>query len=71
MTTTNEWQPIETAPKDGNDILLCHAGGDSMVVAFWDEDGTKLARWQTADGVAYHEDWPGHWVALPPAPGRQ
>jgi len=64
----SEWRPIETAPKDGNDILLVHRNGTSMIVAFWDDEGTEMARWQTADGMAYHERWPGYWRPLPELP---
>ncbi len=31
---TNEWQPIETAPKDGAEILVW-GKGEGVVVAHW------------------------------------
>jgi len=65
----NEWQPIETAPKDGTIIIV--RGG----VAYWRErtshwDGA--AGWWTIAGF----DWPGrpiqwevtHWMPLPEPP---
>lgn len=59
----SEWQPIETAPKDGTQILI--PGG----IAYWraDVDG-----WYTITAV----EWPGlpvqwnvtHWMPLPEPP---
>jgi len=68
-----EWQPIETAPKDGRRILLGREG--------WCEVG----RWaldyecrQNADPGAWSDDhdyggpeddsWPTHWTPLPEPP---
>jgi hypothetical protein len=57
-----EWQPIETAPKDGTLIIV--PGG----LAYWRND----EGWHTVTG----EDWPGkpirwevtHWMPLPEPP---
>lgn len=70
----SEWQPIETAPKDGTDILLGYyptwpgldLGKGSCEVAFW--HGIKNT-WcgrvlLNADG---HFS-PTHWMPLPPPP---
>lgn len=59
------WQPIETAPKDGHDVLITTAGYGTLVrVGFWDE---------ARDGV--WSVWPGrermqptHWRPLPEPP---
>ena len=58
-----QWQPIETAPKDGTEFLgsvgVSYQGG--VVVLHWDKD----------DGFI---DWdadfwdPTHWMPLPPPP---
>lgn len=62
------WQPIETAPKDGTWVLLC--GGETTeddylgdgvlikrpVVAFWDNEGGLLD-----DGAWYFCYWDGDW----------
>jgi hypothetical protein len=63
------WQPIETAPKDGNSILIRR--GDSCRVAYWEDaddeaDGTYM--WHVEDaakGFNHHKDWPTHWMPLP------
>ncbi len=68
------WRPIESAPRDGNEVLLLHRyhrHGNSQIVAFWDDEGNKTARWQTVDGPAYHEEWPSHWRHLPPPPASE
>ena len=71
------WQPIETAPKDGTEILVSHEYGvsmaqfDSGLVCIKDEDLTNV--WVTN----YCEDYwyteilnpePTHWMSLPNPP---
>ena len=64
-----EWQPIETAPKDGTPVLG-YRDGDMATVewrATWGE-------WVLAVPGAYAEDddWkPSHWMPLPNPPERQ
>ena len=62
------WQPIETAPKSGRDILI---GGDfsfagGVVQAHWGwPHGGKISKWVDMDGDTYN---PTHWMHLPAAP---
>lgn len=76
-----EWQPIETAPKDGTVVLLfgTFAGeisgvsdGKEMHIGYWkngrsDYDGNDW--WRLAGGDAY-TCWmrPTHWMPLPEKP---
>lgn len=71
-----QWQPIETAPKDGRSILLYSPSG-AMVKASWEDvdfdefRGVSLYDW-VASGCVFAE-WemrsqPTHWMPLPPAP---
>jgi hypothetical protein len=75
------WQPIETAPKDGRDILLFVDQGKSAgpTAAFWFEPWgiwhAQCHRGTVSDADAMNDDtfgiWPGlatHWMPLPPAP---
>ncbi len=58
-----QWQPIETAPKDGRRVLVAVEGVDRVVVAFWNGSA-----WSTVDA----NDWSGrsvtHWMPLPQPP---
>jgi hypothetical protein len=70
-----EWQPIETAPKDGTTILL--SNGYHMAVARWDENF-----WNDANFCWSISDWHNeplylrggysatHWMPLPPLPQK-
>lgn len=73
------WQPIETAPKDGTDILIYSKG--NMAVVWWarEWDGEEIPEseqaWYVWDGkdalYGARRDLqnPTHWMPLPPAPG--
>lgn len=61
----SEWQPIESAPKDGRGILICKVPCDhwsGMFVAHWDEWG----EWAFASDRFVRN--PTHWMPLPPSP---
>jgi hypothetical protein len=65
----SEWQPIETAPKDGTDILVADyrvAGGFMNVVAYTDEDFPNV--WETQEFLSYHHEAFTHWMPLPNPP---
>ena len=58
-----EWQPIETAPKDGTEVLLLLNCADVWVVHIgwwrsreeWEESGKFCGGWDSVD------DWEGWW----------
>lgn len=73
----SDWQPIETAPRDGTHILVINAAflhEGEMCVAFWhtlrgekQEDG----RWDVTGYGGYEaepEVEPTHWQPLPEPP---
>ena len=70
----NEWQPIETAPKDGTRILVYNG---SIYVAAWEEATMTLKEkkdWvyscYSLNGWNYYEIVyePTHWMPLPKPP---
>lgn len=58
-----EWQPIETAPKDGRYILGCYKS-DVFAMRFRPTHGTCY-EWQLHDG---YPECPTHWMPLPEPP---
>lgn len=64
-----EWQPIETAPKDGRDVLLCRLDDDG---SYWMETATWWVRaWAVVGAIREPyviEFEPTHWMPLPPPP---
>ncbi len=70
------WQPIETAPKDGSEIILGCAGKNGWSGAGFYHDGSQCKR---SDGGWFGEDDRNnlliakdidvtHWMPLPPPP---
>jgi hypothetical protein len=70
----SEWQPIETAPKDGTTLILGWLQRDRVSIGWF---GPKLS----THGVNYGDDWgygtewdckystpPTHWMPLPEPP---
>ena len=63
-----QWQPIETAPKDGTEILVCGPLRDGSGVY---RDVTRWPNgWSGKWPVAYmhNSDEPTHWMPLPEPP---
>ena len=59
----NEWQPMETAPKDGTEILLCSMF--DMAVCYWRDDNV-MQEWTWGCGNVYSN--PRYWMPLPEPP---
>lgn len=61
-----QWQPIETAPKDGKSILVCnHKNGVTQCAVYLSK--RWLTTWQ-------HEEIttdPTHWMPLPAPPSQE
>jgi hypothetical protein len=60
----SEWQPIETAPKDGTPVLAFIGDGDGAAVLGW---SAGCREWQDYNGSSPRYD-PTHWMPLPPPP---
>jgi hypothetical protein len=69
----SEWQPIETAPRDGNDFLACGSylyPGDKSVTWYMDivgYSGDPDWPWESDEGKCKPDSY-SHWMPLPPAP---
>lgn len=66
-TEATGWQPIETAPKDGSEVLVCKPFMDGWAhyVVFWLRDKGWTV-WSNAEGWELAE--PTHWMPLPAPP---
>lgn len=65
------WQPIETAPKDGTEILVARAGYGMAVVSFRDGEWCNAGEWCFAGDVGWGGSMdvePTHWMPLPEPP---
>lgn len=68
-----DWQPIETAPRDGTPVLLF--GQEGMDIAHYDYDRARcgLNPWRRFETAEYDNDWADiegvtHWMHLPAPP---
>ncbi|WP_034993565.1 hypothetical protein [Beijerinckia mobilis] len=60
----SEWQPIGTAPLDGQEILACKAGSDEVVeMISWN---FVLQSWLDRNAEPYFGAT--HWMKIPPIP---
>ena len=72
-----DWQPIETAPKDGSLVMLVLETG-VVIPGWWDEDCCRWSNNMQPGWYAYIHNWgmgltrlrlATHWMPLPPPPG--
>ena len=63
----NEWQPIESAPKDETWIILYgdHLGEPHGCIAFWSPDGGWFDSEAASKPVTAFGWTPTHWMPLP------
>ena len=81
--TAAGWQPISTAPKDGEPVLIWKPDermvGEYMMAAYWGDDPRcGEPGWIPVGGIhrqGYHssvtdtpQGYPTHWMPLPDAP---
>ena len=68
---TSEWQPIETAPRDGTAFLGWFPGRQGYIarqdVAVCNHVSGKYGRFMVNGHTSYGE-MPTHWMPLPDAP---
>ena len=78
MSAFNQWQPMEAAPKDGTEILVCFKYIGVKCVAWVDSDGDsdgKYALWSVDDNKFDPRPLRGYcdgdelgWMPLPEPP---
>lgn len=69
-----KWHPIETAPKEGENLLGYDSG--EMFVMKWDQADNYGGRkgwvsqhfWADEHGDGFREYYPKYWMPLPPPP---
>ncbi len=64
---SNEWQPIETAPKDGTRILVYRPGKHNypkVGIDFWQVNRAPYNCWWHSPS----DHQPTHWTPLPESP---
>lgn len=62
-----EWRPIETAPRDGAEIIAMIAR-KRVRLAWYFKPSSRTEGWLDENG---REIIPTHWLPLPPAPGAE
>ena len=69
--TTSEWLPIDTAPKDGDKVLLFSTVSDAeyIDIAYWDgRNWIVVGSGTKADGIGGKST---HWMPLPQPPAQE
>jgi hypothetical protein len=65
----SQWQPIETAPKDGTEVLLYEKGSINIGCYDWCEfENGSFKHWT---GLSDSLENPTHWQPLPTPPQEQ
>lgn len=67
-----EWQPIETAPKDGTDILAVDLECGAPAVVYWNDNPAWNCWCLSAVLLSLsHETELSHWCHLPQPPKQE
>lgn len=56
------WRPIETAPRDGDPVLVWMLASGHCAIASWRPEGWHVSGWKIS---------PTHWMPLPAAPKEE
>ena len=63
-----DWQPIETAPKDGTSVLLWSVEIREPVIGCWSTAHATIREWWVDSWGPPGFDDPTHWMPLPEGP---
>lgn len=67
------WQPIETAPRDGTEIVMLDAAVKTATVGYWMSDVDWINAGKLLGAALVAPSWfplatPTHWMPLPAPP---
>lgn len=62
----NQWLPIETAPKEGKNVLVCNIGMNNTGESFYWEGAWRC--WDGENHVRTYYLNPTHWMPMPEPP---
>jgi hypothetical protein len=62
------WYPIESAPKDGTEVLLWIPAENTADIGFWGDSHADETTW--IEGRDLSPLAATHWMPLPPPPGE-
>lgn len=63
-STPTQWQPIETAPKDGTEIIVL-SGAKGVSLGWFFRESSRTQTWLNQRGRRIN---PAYWTPLPPTP---
>ena len=69
----SEWQPIDSAPRDGDVLIFVKETGEQFV-AYWGtaiEDGDQAWTFARGNGLSFIVRNPTHWMPLPSPPATE
>lgn len=66
--TAETWRPIETAPRDGTEVLLAFDSGAIEKAVWAQSNGEQAFLISRPDWSRYPDDKPTHWKPLPDPP---
>ncbi len=69
----SKWHPIETAPKDGTNVLLVNRKSN-IAAGLWQGQGERAGWWLRGGNEPNvffnNHHGPTHWMPLPPLPSE-
>jgi hypothetical protein len=68
----NEWQPIETAPKDGRRVLVLNHGEDVRIAKFgtFKFEKSEGTGWMDCENPEWFLANATHWMPIPDPPSK-
>jgi len=64
----SDWQPIDTAPKDGTLIIAWRDEWDGPISLMWQMDYRAGREMWCFGGYSFDDDQPTYWIPIPTYP---